>query len=172
MHRDLKPQNVFLAEEGRKRSWKVLDFGVSKLRESQATLTQGAAIGTPSYMAPEQAKGLSVDHRADVFSLAVIAYRSLTGRPAFTGPDAATTLYNVVYAQPVRPSELIGMTPDVERVLALGLAKDPARRLSSASLFSAAFRDAVNGRLDERLRRDADALVLEAPWGFELPGKK
>jgi eukaryotic-like serine/threonine-protein kinase len=172
VHRDLKPQNVFRAEEGRKRVWKVLDFGVSKLKQSSATLTQGAAIGTPSYMAPEQAKGLSVDHRADVFSLAVIAYRSLTGRPAFTGPDAATTLYNVVYAQPVRPSELVKLPPDVERVLALALAKDPARRLSSAALFAAAFKDAASDRLDDRLRRDADALIVEAPWGIDLGARR
>ncbi len=172
VHRDLKPGNVFHAEEGRKKIWKVLDFGVSKIRQSSATLTQGAAIGTPSYMAPEQARGLVVDHRADVFSLAVIAYRALTGRPAFTGHDAATTLYNVVYAQPARPSELANIQPDVERVLALALAKDPVRRLSSASLFAAALRDAANGRLDERLRRDADLLIAEAPWGVELGARR
>src|SRR6185295_4633976 len=81
VHRDLKPQNLFQVEEG---SWKVLDFGVAKFGASSGTLTRGQAIGTPGYMSPEQATGKPVDHRSDVFSLAVIAYRALTGRSAFS----------------------------------------------------------------------------------------
>ncbi len=169
VHRDLKPQNVFRAEEGRRRAWKVLDFGVSKVREGAATLTHGAAIGTPSYMAPEQAMGKNVDHRADVFALGVIAYRALTGRPAFTAPDSVTTLYNVVHTQPARPSSLVRMPEDVERVLALVLAKDPERRFRSAAMFAAALADAAAGRFDDRLREHADELIEAQPWGHELP---
>ncbi|MCA9596262.1 MAG: serine/threonine protein kinase [Myxococcales bacterium] len=168
VHRDLKPQNVFRAEEGRRRTWKVLDFGVSKVRESAATLTQGNAIGTPSYMAPEQAMGKDVDHRADVFALGVIAYRALTGRPAFTAPDSVTTLYNVVHTQPAKPGDLAKMDPDVERALCLVLAKDPERRFRSATMFAAALADAAVGRLDDRLREHADRLIREQPWGREI----
>ena len=89
VHRDLKPHNVFLAEQDGERRWKILDFGVSKSGGS-GTLTKGHVVGTPAYMAPEQARGEDVDHRADVYSLAAILYRSVTGHPAFTGKDVPT----------------------------------------------------------------------------------
>jgi serine/threonine-protein kinase len=171
VHRDVKPQNLFLAEEGRKKIWKVLDFGVSKIRETAGTLTHGAAVGTPSYMSPEQAMAHEVDHRADVFALGVIAYRTLTGRPAFTGPDSVSTLYNVVHVQPARPGDFASVHPDVDRVLALVLAKEPARRFSTATMFAAALRDAAQGRLDQRLRDAADALISEQPWALQIPSR-
>ena len=168
VHRDLKPQNIFRAKsEPGDRVWKILDFGVATIGAAGGTLTQGAAIGTPSYMAPEQARGEAVDHRADVFALGVIAYRSLTGRPAFTGPDSMSTMYNVVHVQPVKPSDLVKLHEDVDRVLALVLAKAPGRRFSSASTFSAALRDAARGGLDDRFRRDADELLQAHPWGSD-----
>lgn len=165
VHRDLKPLNLFLAEEhaGRRR-WKVLDFGTSKLVGTGNTLTQGEPIGTPGYMAPEQAQGHQVEHRADVFSLAAVAYRALTGRPPFTGDNPVATLYRVVHEAPPRPGELVSLPIDVDRVLALALAKAPERRLASAALFAASLRDAALGQLDERLRRDADGLATEQPW--------
>ncbi|MEZ4225203.1 MAG: serine/threonine-protein kinase [Polyangiaceae bacterium] len=167
VHRDLKPQNLFRVEDGARRTWKVLDFGVSKVIDDAANLTMGAAVGTPSYMSPEQARGGAVDHRADVFALAIVTYRALTGRPAFTASDSVGTLYNVVNVQPVKPSDLIRIPEDMERVLALGLAKDVERRLGSAVMFSTALREAARGRLDERLRRDADALLEDQPWGSD-----
>jgi serine/threonine-protein kinase len=168
VHRDIKPQNVFAVEQGAHRIWKVLDFGVSKVREVTSHLTQGAAIGTPSYMSPEQARGIDVDHRSDVFSLGAIAYRCLVGRPAFTAQESVLTLYNVVHVQPARPSDFADLGPDVERVLALALAKDRERRFATASMFAAALSDALRERLDARLRTDADALIAEQPWGSEV----
>jgi len=167
VHRDLKPQNLFRCEGDGKNGWKVLDFGVSKVESASSTLTQGAAVGTPSYMAPEQAQGRDVDHRADIFALGVITYRALTGRPPFTGPDGPATMYNVVHVQPARPGELVDLPEDVDLILALAMAKDRARRVPSANTFAAALRDAARGELDERLRRDAERLLAEQPWGTE-----
>ena len=167
VHRDLKPQNLFRSEADGRSIWKVLDFGVSKVGSGSSTLTLGAAVGTPSYMAPEQAQGHDVDHRADLFALGVISYRALTGRPPFTGPDAPATMYNVVHAQPARPGELVDLPEDVDLILALALAKDRARRVPSANTYAAALRDATRGELDERLRSDARALLAEHPWGTE-----
>src|SRR5690606_27593392 len=123
--------------------WKVLDFGVSKVMASSGILTQGVAVGTPSYMSPEQAKGAEVDHRADVFAVGVIAYRCLTGRPAFTGPDMVSTLYNVLHVQPTRPVDLVRVPEDVERVLVLAMVKRRERRLGSTSMLVAALQDAA-----------------------------
>jgi serine/threonine-protein kinase len=168
VHRDLKPQNLFLAHSAAGASWKILDFGVSKINAAGATATQGGAVGTPSYMAPEQARGGDVDHRADVFALGVIAYRALTGKPPFTGPDSLATLYNVVHVQPTRPSQLRPLPRDVDRVLALALAKDLKRRIDRAEALAAALSAAASGSLDPALRTRADALLSLMPWGHEV----
>ncbi len=168
VHRDLKPQNLFRVQTAGRALWKVLDFGVSKVKDAAKDLTQGAAVGTPSYMSPEQARGAAVDHRADVFALGIVAYRVLTGKPAFTGPDSASTLYNVAHVQPARPSDLAKVGEDVERALALALAKETDRRFSSSMMFAAALTDAAKSRLDDRIRRDADALLETQPWGADV----
>jgi eukaryotic-like serine/threonine-protein kinase len=159
VHRDLKPQNLFrVADSGQ---WKILDFGVSKLGAG-ATLTRDKAIGTPGYMAPEQIHGGSVDHRVDVFALAAVAYRSLTGVPAFSG-DQVRVLYDVMHRQPRRPgSEL---PSDVELVLALGLAKSRDERLASARQLADALGAAAENRLPEAMRARARALLARHPWG-------
>jgi serine/threonine-protein kinase len=84
VHRDLKPHNLFFHAGS---TWKILDFGVSKLLGSEGTLTGDGIVGTPQYMAPEQASGGTVTHAADVYALGAIAYRCLTGRSPFRGPD-------------------------------------------------------------------------------------
>ncbi len=167
VHRDLKPQNLLRVSAGGVHTCKILDFGVSKVAQAGATLTQGAAVGTPSYMSPEQARGEDVDPRADVFALAVITYRCLVGRPAYTGPDMVSTMYNILHVEPVQPSKLSKISADVESVLALGLAKDKERRFSSASMFAAALKEAARGRLDQRLRAAADELIEQRPWGSD-----
>ncbi len=90
VHRDLKPHNVFHHEQ---RTWKILDFGVSKVLDSEGTLTGEGIVGTPGYMAPEQASGGDVTHLADVYALGAIAYRCLTGRTPFKGRDLAELVY-------------------------------------------------------------------------------
>ncbi len=169
VHRDLKPQNLFRVEPDG--LWKILDFGVSRIDGSSASLTRDGVVGTPSYMAPEQARGEAVDHRADVFALGVIAYRILTGRPPFTGEDAFATMYNVSYRQPLRPSDHAALGADVDLVLALALAKDRERRFASSVTFASTLADAFRGELDARLRRDAQSLLESEPWGADLGGR-
>jgi hypothetical protein len=166
VHRDLKPHNVFLGQDGR---WKILDFGVSKSGGS-GTLTKGHVIGTPAYMAPEQARGENVDHRADVYSLAAILYRSITGHPAFTGKDVPTTLYDVVYRVPTQPSLLVQLPGDIDRVLALGLAKDVRDRFANATELADWFAAAVTEELTPEQRRRADDLLARHPWGTKHQG--
>ena len=164
VHRDIKPRNLFLAERGNAPAiWKILDFGVSKLA-SESTLTKQDMVGTPSYMAPEQASGGAVDHRSDLFALGVIAYRALTGRPAFSGDLVPQILYQVVHAMPPRPSLLARLPSDVDRVLAVALAKRPADRFDSGAAMADALDAAARRRLPTELRARADELLARMPW--------
>jgi tRNA A-37 threonylcarbamoyl transferase component Bud32 len=168
VHRDLKPQNLFLAQQNAAAPvWKILDFGVSRLAGSSGTLTMDLIVGTPGYMSPEQAAGgREVTHRSDVFSFGAVLYRALTGQPPFSGPDTPQILYQVVYRSPARPSQLVpGLPPDVEIVLAIALAKDPADRFTSAVEAADALRSAAKGTLDPSFRVHAQTLLAALPWG-------
>jgi tRNA A-37 threonylcarbamoyl transferase component Bud32 len=168
VHRDLKPQNLFLAQQNAAAPlWKILDFGVSRLAGSSGTLTMDLIVGTPGYMSPEQAAGgKEVTHRSDVFSFGAVLYRTLTGQPPFSGPDTPQILYQVVYRSPARPSQLVpGLPADVEIVLAIALAKDPAERFASALEMAEALRAAAKGKLDPSFRVHAQTLLAALPWG-------
>ncbi len=143
VHRDLKPHNLFQHDGS---TWKILDFGVSKVMDSEGTLTGEGIVGTPQYMAPEQASGGNVTHLADVYALGAIAYRCLTGRSPFKGKDLAELVYQVVHTPPVRPSLLGRVSPAIEDVLAIAMAKDPRRRFQSALAFAGAFVAARRGK--------------------------
>ncbi len=166
VHRDIKPQNLFLAELGVGRPvWKILDFGVSKLAEHSGTLTKGHVVGTPGYMAPEQARGKNVDYRADIYALAAISYRALTGRPPFSGKDLPTTLYEVVYSMPLRPSHLAELPADVDIVLAIGMAKDREARFESGEELATALANAGRGELEAATLCRGRAVLAKNPWG-------
>jgi Leucine-rich repeat (LRR) protein len=140
VHRDIKPANVWLeAPTGRV---KVLDFGLARLNDGKGTLTNpGTLVGTPAYMAPEQARALPVDARTDLFSLGVVLYRLSTGRLPFPGDDALAILSALALDSPPPPREL---NPDVpaalsDLILRL-LAKSPADRPATAQEVVAALR--------------------------------
>ncbi|MDQ3364590.1 MAG: serine/threonine protein kinase, partial [Myxococcota bacterium] len=143
VHRDLKPQNIFLVGseiDGRPvEVAKVLDFGISKIRGSQTVKTQdNALLGTPQYMAPEQATGqhTAVDERTDVFALGAIVYEMLCGHPAFSGESIPEVVFKVVYEQPA-PLELRapGVPADVVRAVSRAMAKPSDDRFASVSTF-------------------------------------
>lgn len=137
VHRDMKPENVFLV--GPEGHVKVLDFGISKVGEGNANLTKtGMVMGTPGYMAPEQARGARVDLRADVYAVGAILYRSLTGKAPFEGLDPMATLTAVVSQEPARPTQLEpGLPAALELVIQSAMAKDPAERLASMEALDA-----------------------------------
>jgi serine/threonine-protein kinase len=155
VHRDLKPHNLFQHESA---TWKILDFGVSKLVDGEGTLTGEGIVGTPQYMAPEQAQGGTVTHLADVYALGAIAYRCLTGRSPFKGKDLAELVYQVVHKPPLRPGTLGRVSGPLEDVLAVAMAKDPKKRFPSALAFAQAFVAARRGRPVE-LAVPADAWI-------------
>ena len=161
VHRDLKPQNLFLHHG----TWKILDFGVARAIDSGDTLTAGHVVGTPSYMAPEQASGGTVDHCTDLYAVAAIAYRALTGHPPFAAGEIAETLYRVVHTRPRRPTELVPSLPsDVDDVLAIGLARRPADRFGSAAELHTALADALQGLISPELRARGEHLTRAGAW--------
>jgi serine/threonine-protein kinase len=172
VHRDLKPQNLFLAQQPNAAPvWKILDFGVSRLAGSAGTLTKDVIVGTPGYMSPEQAAGTTASHRSDLFSFGAVVYRALTGNPPFAGEDTPQTLYQVVYKNPVRPSSLVpGLPPDVDLVIAIALAKEPADRFDSAREMAGAMAAAAKSALDPQLRLHARTLLAALPWGTDPRG--
>ena len=159
VHRDVKPQNLFLSQG----TWKILDFGVSKLLESDAGLTDNEAVGTPQYMAPEQARGGTIDARADLYAVGAIAYRALTGHPPFNGENTEVLLA-VISTMPVRPSSLAELPRDVDAVLAIAMAKSAADRYGSAEQLANDLEAALEGRLDHATRARSARLTAALPW--------
>jgi serine/threonine-protein kinase len=151
VHRDLKPENVFLAEkDGRPDFVKIFDFGVAKLdRPDGRSTVQGAVLGTPEYMAPEQASGGAVDGRADLYSLGCIAYEMLTRRQIFGGGTQPEILLRQIGEM---PPPLRTYAPEIpgalDAAIMRALEKDPARRPQTALAFAESLARALGRELE------------------------
>ncbi len=156
VHRDLKPSNILLTSEGVP---KVADFGLAKLLGGDSARTvSGQVVGTPSYMAPEQAEGHSKDvgPTADVYALGAILYEALTGRPPFLGESQLETLALVKSAEPVAPRRLrLEIPRNLETICLKCLEKVPTKRYASAGRCSADLARYLEGRPVEARRASA-----------------
>ena len=131
IHRDIKPGNIMLNGRG---EVKVTDFGIARVTTTAETVAQTAAIlGTASYLSPEQAQGLPVDGRSDIYSLGCVLFEMVTGRPPFLGDSPVAVASKQVLEQPIAPSRLNpDVTGDLDAVTLRALAKHPANRYQSA----------------------------------------
>jgi hypothetical protein len=134
VHRDLKPHNIFVLERGDKARVKLLDFGIAKLADSDASVPKtrsGVAMGTAGYMSPEQARGKNVDHRTDIYALGCVAYEMLLGRVPFVADTAIDILAMHLAAAPPSPRTLWATVPTgVEKIMMQMLSKEPDGRPS------------------------------------------
>jgi ABC-type branched-subunit amino acid transport system substrate-binding protein/DNA-directed RNA polymerase subunit RPC12/RpoP len=146
IHRDIKPSNIWVEEPGRR--VKILDFGLARQAQENSQLTHtGAVVGTPAYMAPEQADGQRVDERCDLFSLGCVLYELATGQQAFTGTTAVAVLKAVAMTEPT-PIDKINsqMSPAFNELVQQLMSKNPARRPASAAVVVSALEAIAAGQ--------------------------
>jgi len=136
VHRDVKPGNILLSTDG---TVKVTDFGIARAWDDSQELTKtGAVIGTATYFSPEQAQGTPADERSDVYSLGVVMYEMLAGRPPFQGDSPVAVAYQHVSSSAPPPSTLNSdVPPELDAVVTRALQKDPAFRYQTADEFKA-----------------------------------
>jgi serine/threonine protein kinase len=168
LHRDIKPANVLLTADGLP---KLTDFGLAKkLDEDAGQITaSGAIVGTPSYMAPEQAGGRSdVGPATDIYSLGALLYECLTGRPPFHGKHAMDTLLQVLHEEAQPPSRLVpGLPRDLDAICLKCLEKDPARRYATAEALAEDLHRFLDGEpLRAAARRSRQASGWRGWWPF------
>jgi serine/threonine protein kinase len=166
VHRDVKPDNVFLLEDG---SIKLLDFGIAKLTSSTLT-RQGDVLGSASYMSPEQvAGGESVDGRADIFSSGVVLYELLAGRKPFIADSPTAVILKILKEEPTPLNTIVpDLPPELVAAVMRALAKDPERRFPTADAFGRELQQIRKSlhasvsisQLDET--RFADTMVMKA----------
>jgi WD40 repeat protein len=169
VHRDLKPSNVLLAADG---SPRITDFGLAKTLDAGSGHTRtGSVLGTPSYMAPEQAAGKTKElgPLVDVYALGALLYECITGRPPFQGPTPLDTIAQVLHDEPAAPRSLQpGVPRDLETVCLRCLEKEPARRYASAQALADDLRRYLDG--EPVAARPAGALERAVKWARRRPG--
>jgi HAMP domain-containing protein len=147
IHRDIKPSNIMLCDDGR--AAKILDFGIARMAEPDragaertAARTQfGQVLGTPRYMSPEQAFGLDLDHRSDLFSLGVVLYELITGQTAFAGTSIATLALQITQRKPEPLDKLVpGCPRGLQHIIDKLVAKQPDKRFASGAVAAKALR--------------------------------
>jgi serine/threonine protein kinase/tetratricopeptide (TPR) repeat protein len=173
VHRDIKLENIMLRRDG---YVKVLDFGIAKLTEHQPSSTDseaatktlfktspGMLIGTVSYMSPEQARGLPVDARTDLWSLGVVLYEVVSGQQPFTGTTQTDVIISIVEREPVPLSECVtGVPTELERIVKRALTKDREKRYPTADELLADLKSLRQGAIKSELGRSTHAIPTKS----------
>jgi serine/threonine-protein kinase len=166
VHRDVKPSNILVGPGDQAM---LIDFGLAEISESSLLTADGAVLGTPHYMAPEQAAGRGADARGDQYALAAVAYEMLTGEPPFQGRSATAVVHAHIYEPPPPPTERRPtLPPAVNAVLLRGLAKLPHERYVSLAEFVAALRTALTMPAPARPTRAQRRMLVGAGAGLAV----
>lgn len=178
IHRDIKPANIMVTLVAE--HIKIMDLGLALARDAKRVTADGMVIGTPAYLSPEQAQGLPLDHRTDIYSLGVVLYEMVTGQLPFTTDDISALMLQHVQSPPPSPRSINPDIPEaLERVLLKALEKAPDRRFSTAETFSVALSstlqdialagsNAQNAGQNSNIRRTASASAAHKPRVLRL----
>jgi serine/threonine-protein kinase len=146
IHRDIKPANVMIDAAGHP---KLTDFGVARVNDPEGPTAEatrvGTVVGTPSYMSPEQIQGQTIDRRTDIFSAGIILYQFLTWQKPFEGTQWVLAT-KIIQEDPVWPSQLVQVSPELDRVVARALAKQADQRYQTARQFANALKRVFSGK--------------------------
>lgn len=170
IHRDIKPQNILVANDGH---IKVADFGIARIADSQTLTSDNTVMGTVYYYSPEQASGQAVGATSDIYSVGVVLYEMLTGRVPFGGESQVAIAMQHIHAQPAPITQFApNVPPAIVHVCMMAMAKDPRYRYQSAREMAAELRMALEGRVGDMQPRLEEQGTLnslpEAPQGRSL----
>jgi serine/threonine-protein kinase len=164
VHRDLKPQNIMICNDG---SIRIMDFGIAKATEMRRITFAGfsPALGTPDYMAPEQVKGRRGDERTDIYSLGAILYEMTTGRVPFEGPNPFIVMNSRITGDPVAPRKVNPeISPELEEVILHAMEREPARRYATAAAMKAELDDLESVKVTGRHQHLQSPKVWKTRW--------
>jgi serine/threonine protein kinase len=166
VHRDVKPSNLMVSNKGQV---KITDFGLAQMAGRSRLTRSGTTMGTPAYMAPEQALGAPTDRRCDIWSLAVTLYEMLAGRAPFEGEHEQAIVYSIINEEPEPLSaRRTGLPVELNRILAKALAKNPGERYQHVDEFLVDLR-AVRKKMHANRTADASQAEAQAPAQPSIP---
>jgi serine/threonine-protein kinase len=170
VHRDIKPSNIFLTRSGDREVTKLLDFGIVKDRHREAEITtSGAIVGSPAFMSPEQARGLEVDHRSDLWSFGAVLFTVVTGRDPFAASSIPDVLNQICHGDMLPATQANPeLPPDLDRFFSRALSRNRTVRFQTAQDLAEEFCQAIRSRLTHEPTHPNPAPRRHSPGDYDL----